>query len=183
MKSEERAIRISAWTWTAQTLGITATPERIDGLVDVTRCVRVENLRPALERLMQSEPQGYLPSPGAVIAAANRIADRKHSATPRIGSGHELSHDEHERLMAELNPQGWSLDQHRAHMKQMHAKVAYAQAFWIIIKRRHVWASQQGIEETRGRSVSIGYRTRLRRRLNTDAVIRFPSADPLASSA
>lgn len=179
MNDPERAQRISAWTWAAQVLGVAVTPERIDGLVDVTTRVRCENLRPALEVVIQTEPQGFLPSPGAVIAAANRIADRKHSNTTRIGFGRDLSPEAHRTWMAENNPENWTTEMWRAHKTLMEAKGTYAQQWYKLNHERHEWAIEQVLIDIGNRPVSMGFRIRMRRDYNRDARVEFPGPDPL----
>ena len=101
MNDLEAAQRLTAWTWAAETLGIEASQERLAGLVEVTRGVGLENLRPALESVIQTEPRGFLPSPGAVIAAANRIAGiRRDKSMAEL----QASRREHARLAAVASP-------------------------------------------------------------------------------
>lgn len=179
MNDPERAQRISAWTWAAQVLGVAVTPERIDGLVDVTTRVRCENLRPALEVVIQTEPQGFLPSPGAVIAAANRIADRKHSNTPRLGFGRDLSPEAHRTWMAENNPENWTTEMWREHMNLMRSDGRYKHQHEQLVHRRHEWAVEQILIAIADRPVSMGFRIRMRRDYNRDARVEFPGPDPL----
>jgi len=85
MDPNEYAQRVAAWTWAAMTLGQELDPDRAEGLVEMTKGVRIENLRPALIQVMQSNPSDFLPSPGLVIQAANRIAgERREAAQERL---------------------------------------------------------------------------------------------------
>ncbi len=68
------AQRAEAWTWAARTLGQELDSQRLDGLIELTENVGVENLKPAIQAVMRSMPSDFLPSVGLVIAAANRIA-------------------------------------------------------------------------------------------------------------
>lgn len=77
MTKHERAQRIAAWTWAAETLDIEVLTPRMNGLIQTTARVRVENLQPALQAALESDSRGFLPAPGAVIDAANRIAGVK----------------------------------------------------------------------------------------------------------
>jgi hypothetical protein len=101
MNDLETAQRLTAWTWAAETLGIEASQERLAGLVQVTRGVSHENLKSALEVVIQTEPRGFLPAPGAVIAAANRIAGiRRDKAMAEL----QASRREHARIAAVVAP-------------------------------------------------------------------------------
>ncbi len=179
MSDFEEAKRLTAWTWAAETLGVEASAERLAGLVEVTHRIRVENLRPALEVVIQTEPRGFLPSPGAVISAANRIADRKRSDTPRIESGRDMSHEAHRKLMEELNPQGWTDEQSRAHARLINARGTYAQKIDALNDERHEWAAEQVLKDIAARPVSHGLRIKMRREYNTIARVRFAGPDPL----
>lgn len=78
ISKQERAQRITAWTWAAETLGIEITPERLRGLVDVTRSVRLPDLQPAIREAMATEERGFMPAPGLVIKIAKRLAAKRH---------------------------------------------------------------------------------------------------------
>lgn len=179
MSDYEQAQRISAWTWAAQTLGVNVTQERIAGLVGVTRRVRLDNLRPALERVIQSEPQGFLPSPGAVIAAANRIAERK---LQRIGPG-EMSAESHRRWMDDHNPERWTTEQHREHKRRIESEPGYKARVYARDEQRHAWAAEQVAAEIGSRPVSHAMRIQMRREYNREARFKFPAPDPLKVSA
>ena len=179
MNTYERARRLTAWTWAAQTLGVTATADRLEGLVDVTAGVAANNLRPALEAVIKTEVRGFLPSPGAVIAASNRIADRKRSNEPRM-AGMELSAGAHDRLSEELNPQAWSTDVWRAFSQRLALDPGFKSRAVQANVRRHEWAAEQVENEIGGRKVAGEFRRRLRRQYNLEAFGHFPRPDPLA---
>ena len=101
MTRHERAQRIAAWIWAAETLGVELTPERADGLVDVTARVRLDTLKPALQSCQQTETSGFLPAPGVVIAAANRISGQ---IRERLLTEHYERLRERERLAAKSIP-------------------------------------------------------------------------------
>jgi len=75
---QEHAVRIAAWTWAAETLGIPTKGARLDGLVELTEGVGVENLKPALKAAMQASDSSFFPTVQSVISAGHRIAgDRR----------------------------------------------------------------------------------------------------------
>jgi hypothetical protein len=177
VKDYEQALRLTAWNWAAETLGVEATTERLAGLVEVTARVSTENLRPALEVVIQTEPRGFLPSPGAVIAAANRIADRKRGAAPRLPPSEPEG--SHARWMDEMNPERWTSEQWRAHKDLMDSGGLYAQRCHALNARRHEWAIEQLNSDLGHRPVAHGMRIQMRREFNREARLVFPSPDPL----
>jgi hypothetical protein len=160
---------------------VEASSERIDGLVEVTSGVGVENLKPALEVVIKTEPRGFLPSPGAVIAAANRIADRKRSNAPRVNPGDPQGFQE--KWMAEHNPERWTTEMWRAFKVLMNAGGTYAQRVSQLSDERHAWAEEQTRTEISGKPVSIKYRLKLRKEYNRESRVRFPNPDPLTWDA
>lgn len=179
MDTEERAKRIAAWGWAAVTLGVEAGADRIMGLVEVTSSVRLESLKPALEAVIKSEPAGFLPSPGAVIEAAKRLAERDAMDNPRLPRG-EMSREESNRWWAEANPEGWGDETWRAFIERNATDRLYAERVRRALDERHRWAADQAVREIGRRSVSHEYRIRLRRRLNVEALDHFPRPHPTA---
>lgn len=176
MNDQELQARLTAWAWAAQTLGVEASVDRIRGLVEVTSKVRIENLKPALEAVIKSEPEGFLPSPGAVIAAANRIAERE--VLHRLGTPREMSSAEHRAWMRENNPDGWDKDTWTAFLYRMASDRGFQDRAKQANEHRHAWAAQEFTREIAGRSVSHVFRVELRRRLNNEAFDVYPRPNP-----
>lgn len=181
MTPKERAERITCWNWAAKTLGVAAGADRILGLVDVTAGVKLESLKPALELVIKSEPQGFLPSPGAVIAASKRLAERSASDRPKaLNQGREMGPEEHRRWMADNNPGGWSDETWRAFIVRLKLDRAYAARVDRARTERHAWAAAECDRQADKRRTSAGFRIELRRQLNIEALDRFPRPDPFA---
>lgn len=181
MTANERAARIAAWAWAASLLGVEAGPDRIMGLVEVTSSVPLPRLKPALERVIKSEPQGFMPSPGAVIAAASRLAELEHAGQPRaLSAGREMGREGHRRWMGENNPEGWDDATWKAFIERMSTDPRYEKQVKKARDERNEWAANEVIREIGGRQVSSEFRTDTRRRLNTEALDRFPRPHPTA---
>lgn len=80
MTKHERAQRIAAWTWAAETLGVEVTSQRLQGLVSATAKIRLETFRLAIEAAIESETSGFLPAPGVVHEHAKRIGAKRQEA-------------------------------------------------------------------------------------------------------
>ena len=74
MDREEHAMRVAAWAWAGETLGIELTPERLSGLVETSDDIRVDLLQPALKIAIRSNETTFLPPIAAVKRASNRLA-------------------------------------------------------------------------------------------------------------
>lgn len=177
MNADERAKRIAAWGWAAVTLGVEAGADRIMGLVEVTSSVRLESLKSAIEAVIKSEPAGFLPSPGAVIEAAKRLAERDAMNRTRLPRG-EMSPEEAHRWWSEINPHGWDTSTWRAFGERIATDPLYAKRVKRALEQRHEWAANEAVREIGGRSVSHEYRVRLRRQLNAEALDHFPRPHP-----
>lgn len=181
MNLEELKIRTTAWTWAAMTLGVEASPERIRGLVEVTKGVALNRLKPALEAVIKTEPAGFLPSPGAVIEAAKRQAEREHADQPRVlSAGREMSKEDHRKWMAEANPEGWDDETWKAFVERMATDLRYRELVHQARDRRHEWAEAEVTRVLGRRRTDQGYRIKLRKQLNVEAFDHFPRPHPLA---
>lgn len=176
MNAQERAQRIAAWGWAAALLGVEAGPDRILGLVEVTSRVRLDRLKPALEAVIKSEPAGYLPSPGAVIAAANRLAERQ--PAKQLAEGAEPAASKVRAIRGDLNPQGWDRRTWRAYAWRIARDPIFEARAKRVVEERHAWAAAQCESELGRRPASAGFRIELRRRINAEALDRFPRPDP-----
>lgn len=177
MNQTEAKRRLAAWSWAATTMGVEASPERLRGLVEVTKSVRVESLKPALEAVIKAEPSGFLPSPGAVIEASKRLAERSAMNRPRLPRG-EMSPEEAHRWWSEINPQGWDVDTWRAFGERMATDPLYAKHVKRAMERRHQWVADEIVREIGSRTVTYAFRIRLRRELNAEALDHFPRPHP-----
>lgn len=177
MTPKERAERIAHWGWAAVTLGVEALPDRIMGLVDTTAEIPIERLRAALELAIKAEVKGYLPSPGAVMAAWKSLATHqpRQRTAPR-----ELTPEQRAKLDRELNPQGWNDDQKRAFLWRMSNDPGYAERVKISFAQRHAWAAAEYDRLVDNRRTAAGFKIDLRRQLNLEAFDHFPRPDPLA---
>lgn len=181
MNQDEKAARIAAWGWAASILGVEAGPDRILGLVEVTSGVKLDRLKPALEAVIKTEPQGFLPSPGAVIAAATRLAERDHSGQERfLSAGRELGRDDHRKWMREHNPEDWDTATWQAFVERMGTDALYEKRVKHALAQRHAWAADQVLKEIGGRRVDAGYRIDCRRWFNAQALDHFPRPHPTA---
>lgn len=180
MNQTEMQARIIAWTWAATTLGVEVSPDRIKGLVEVTKGVPLDRLKPALEAVIKTEPAGFLPSPGAVIEAAKRHAEREHANQPRaLSAGREMSRDDHRKWMREANPEGWDTPTWEAFVERLASDPVYRKRVHDARDERHKWAADQVAQEIQGRRVSTGFLVNLRRQLNNEAFAHFPRPHPL----
>lgn len=171
--------RIVAWTWAATTLGVDTSKDRIKGLVEVTSSVHVDRLKPALELVIKSEPQGFLPSPGAVISAAKSLVDREHSGQTRsLSSGQEMSPEEHRRWMRENNVMGWDSATWAAFIERNATDESYSRQVELTRKKRHEWAAEETNREIGRRQVTAGFRIDTRRQINREGYDRFPIPHP-----
>ena len=101
----EYAERAEAWTWCARTLGQEVDLQRIDGLVEITAGVRSGNLKESIQRVMKSSPSDFLPSPGLVIAAANKIAGEQREEAQRALSEHRRATYQLEASVSRATPE------------------------------------------------------------------------------
>ena len=85
----------------------------------------------------------------------------------------------HAQLMRELNAEGWTTEQHRAHKTRIESSPAYKARIWDLNDRRHAWAAEQVELDCKGRRVSMRMRLEMRRELNAEARVKFPTGDPL----
>jgi len=85
----------------------------------------------------------------------------------------------HAVLMQELNPEGWTTEQHRAHKTRLESSPAYKARIHDLNDRRHAWAESEVELDCKGRRVSMRMRLEMRRELNAEARVKFPAADPL----
>lgn len=190
MIDEEYALRTTAWTWASETLGIESSPDRLDGLIELTSGVRAENLKRALEAAMKSNPSTFLPSVQSVIAAGSRIAaedreaerqrtDRARRGQFLVGSGDRGS-AEHERIMQRLNPEGWSTAQWKRFHERVSAGGAYAREVERLRVKRHEWAAEQASQDIGRRNVSCGVALKIRLEYNAEARVKIPNPCPIA---
>lgn len=180
MTEEERGKRIAAWGWAAVTLGVEAGADRLRGLVEVTESVPIGRLKQALEAVIKTEPAGFLPSPGAVIEAAKRLAEREHGDQHRsLAAGREMSHADHLRWMAEANPEDWDKATWAAFVERNAIDARFAERVRDNVRQRHEWAEAEVNREIGRRDTSAAFRLRLRRQLNVEAIDRFPRPHPL----
>lgn len=180
MNQTEMQARIIAWTWAATTLGVEVSPDRIKGLVEVTKDVKLDRLKPALEAVIKTEPAGFLPSPGAVIEAAKRHSEREHADQPRaLSAGREMSKEDHRRWMAEANPECWDDETWRAFTERMSMDPLFRSRAHDARDRRNEWAETELFRMIGGRRTDQGYRIKLRKQLNNEAFDHFPRPHPL----
>lgn len=178
MSDEELAERATAWTWAARTMGVEMDPVRIAGLVEVTNVVPLNDLKPAISAVMRIEPNGFLPSPGAVVAAYKAISEQR-GRTRQITRPVEMSRSEHKVWMADNNPEGWDDATWAAYIERMATDARFKARVDENMKQRHAWASLEVTRELGSRRVDDGYRNQLRRQLNAEAIDRFPRCNPL----
>lgn len=180
MTEAEKAQRIAAWGWCAMTLGVEVTSDRVRGLVGATELIPLERLRPALQAAMQSmDPESSgLPRPGAVVAAAKAIGAAK--ARKLEHSGRELTTEEHRRVLAELNPEGWSPEKIGAYLARRNLDPVFLAESEAATAARVLWADANEAIEIGRRQVTAGYRIGLRRKLWAEAFDVHPRPDPLA---
>lgn len=180
MNQTELKLRMTAWAWAATTLGVEVSPDRIKGLVEVTRSVPVSRIKTALERVIETEPQGFMPSPGAVIAAARQLAERDYASETRsLSAGREMSKADHDRWMAENNPEGWDNETWGAFVERISTDARFESRVRENFRKRHEWAEEQVRREIGSRKVDAGFRIDLRRRMNIEAIDQFPRPNPL----
>ena len=179
MRESEQAERVAAWTWAAETLGVEMTEQRVAGLVEVTSSVRVENLKRAIERAMQTESGGFLPAPGKVIICATAIDRERQRETPRLGSGSDMTIENHRRWMAENNPEGWSNEQWTEFSRLIGVSTKYAAEVKKLRTQRGKWCLEELAKSMHGKRVSHSYRLQLITELSRDARMKFPNPDPL----
>ena len=85
----------------------------------------------------------------------------------------------HAQLMRELNPEGWTTEQHRAHKTRIESSPAYKKRIHELNDRRHAWAAAEVEKDCKGRRISTRMRIEMRREINLEARTRFPAGDPL----
>lgn len=178
MTEPELQQRLVAWTWAAQTLGVEISITRLRGLVEVTGSVRIASLKPALEACIKSEPNGFLPSPGAVIAMARTLAER--SAQHRINAPREMGSDERKRWAQDANPEGWDTETWKAFSERMATDAGYERRVKQALAQRHAWAADEMVREIGQRDASHEFRLNLRRQLNREAFDVYPRPHPTA---
>ena len=85
----------------------------------------------------------------------------------------------HAVLMRELNPENWTTEQHRAHKTRIESSPAYKARIWDLNDRRPAWAAEQVELDCKNRRVSMRMRLQMRREINAEARVKFPTGDPL----
>lgn len=177
MNGHDQAQRVTAWTWAARTMGVECDEHRIAGLVEVTNVVPVDDLKSAISIVMRTEPNGFLPSPGAVIAAY-RSASEQRARMRRAPGPSEMSREDHLRWMASNNPEGWDSRTWGGFVERMATDQRFKALVDANFKKRHLWAEEQSRFEIGQRRVDAGYRIDLRCQLNIEAIDKFPRPNP-----
>ena len=178
MNDLERARRATAWIWAAELLGQEVTTERIAGLVEITSAVFVENLKPALQACLTSQTDGFLPSPGAVIQAASRVAGKRREAVEDA-----LRDDERSAVLvgsgkadesAERDSAAWWKAYTVRHSVDPRFRTRAQEAR----AQRHAWAERATADRIGSRPVTPEFRIQVRRENNTLSESEFPRPDP-----
>ena len=85
----------------------------------------------------------------------------------------------HAQLMHELNPEGWTIEQHRMHKTRLEGSSVYKARIHALNDQRHAWAAEQVELDCKGRRISTRMRLQMRREYNLEARVKFPAGDPL----
>jgi hypothetical protein len=179
MNDLELAARATAWTWAARTMGVEADETRIAGLVEVTMVVPLADLKAAISGVMRTEPNGFLPSPGAVVAAYKAISDHR-AQTRQLDRPREMSKSDHLKWMAEKNPEGWDDRTWVGYIERMATDAAFKQRVDANFKQRHNWAETQCALDIKLGRVAPYFLVDHRRHLNEIAIARFDRCNPFA---
>lgn len=177
MTGDERAKRITAWAWAATILGVEAGPDRLIGLVETTAEIPFASLKPALELVIKTDPAGFLPSPGSVISAAKRLAERASMDRPRLAAG-EMTREQRERWEADVNPECWDVETWCEFIRLMKTDVVFSSRVNRVKGERHRWIDEQMVAEIGRRRASASYRIQLRRQLLRESFAYFPRPNP-----
>lgn len=178
MNREEIPQRATIWTLAARTMGVQVDDVRIAGLVEVTSVVPLADLKPAIEAVMRTEPNGFLPSPGAVVQAYRAISEQR-GRTRQIEAPKEMQRADHLEWMADHNPDGWDDRKWKAYTERLSVDARFRALAEDTLSRRHAWVDEQMRTEIGKRKVDAGYRVRLRRQLVTEAEYHIGRPDPL----
>lgn len=178
MTTDEVAQRATVWTLAARTMGVQVDDVRIAGLVEVTSVVPIGDLKPSIEAVMRTEPNGFLPSPGAVIQAYRSISEQR-ARNRQIEAPKAMQRADHLKWMSEHNPEGWDDRKWKAYTERLSCDARFRAAAEDALRRRHEWVDAQMRAEIGKRRVDAGFRVWLRRQLVVDAEHQIKRPDPL----